>query len=128
MYCRLAVLIKEKDTRLSQRELSRATGLSTANDTREICDRSSENLTRLEEIVESNTRAIEAVANKLDEKFDLIGKAVIEGQDRLERLERRDKRVDAEIRGLRIETRRMLERWLGEPFTDNPDLDDDDED
>ena len=30
MYCRLAVLIKEKDTRLSQRELSRATGLSTA--------------------------------------------------------------------------------------------------
>jgi chromosome segregation ATPase len=97
------------------------------NDTREIVDRSSENLTRLEAIVESNARAIEAVANKLDEKFDLISKAVIEGQDRLERLERRDKRVDAEIRGLRIETRRMLERWLGEPFTDNPDLDDDED-
>lgn len=30
MYCRLAVLMKERDTRLSQRELSRATGLSTA--------------------------------------------------------------------------------------------------
>jgi putative transcriptional regulator len=28
MYCRLAVLMMEKDTRLSQRELSRATGVS----------------------------------------------------------------------------------------------------
>ncbi|WP_072143581.1 helix-turn-helix transcriptional regulator [Pseudanabaena sp. 'Roaring Creek'] len=28
MYCRLAVLMMEKDTRLSQRELSRRTGLS----------------------------------------------------------------------------------------------------
>jgi len=28
MYCRLAVLMMEKDTRLSQRELSRVTGVS----------------------------------------------------------------------------------------------------
>ncbi len=90
-------------------------------------------LTRLESslvetkaIADSNARAIQATANKLDEKFDQIANAVIRSQDRLERLERRDKRVDKEIRGLRIETRRMLERWLGEPFTDDPDLDDDD--
>ena len=82
-------------------------------------------LNRVEMIAESNARAIEATANKLDEKFDQIANAVIRGQDRLERLERRDRRVDKEIRGLRIETRRMLERWLGEPFTDDPDIDDD---
>ena len=91
-------------------------------------------LTRLESslvetkaIADSNARAIQATANKLDEKFDQIANAVIRSQDRLERLERRDKRVDKEIRGLRIETRRILERWLGEPFSDDPDLDDDDE-
>ncbi len=82
-------------------------------------------LNRVEMIAESNARAIEAMANKLDEKFDQIANAVIKSQDRLERLERRDRRVDKEIRGLRIETRRMLERWLGEPFPDDPDLDDD---
>jgi septal ring factor EnvC (AmiA/AmiB activator) len=82
-------------------------------------------LNRVEMIAESNARAIEATANKLDEKFDQIANAVIRSQDRLERLERRDRKVDKEIRGLRIETRRMLERWLGEPFTDDPDLDDD---
>jgi septal ring factor EnvC (AmiA/AmiB activator) len=82
-------------------------------------------LNRVEAIAESNARAIEATANKLDEKFNQIADAVIRGQDRLERLERRDRRVDKEIRGLRIETRRILERWLGEPFQDDPDLDDD---
>jgi septation ring formation regulator EzrA len=93
-----------------------------------------DSLTRLESslvetkaIADSNARAIQATANKLDEKFDQIANAVIRGQDRLERLERRDRRVDKEIRGLRIETRRILERWLGEPFPDDPDLDDEDE-
>lgn len=96
------------------------------SDTREIVDRSSDNLTRIEALVESNARAIQATANKLDEKFDQIAQAIIRDQDRLERLERRDRRVAKEIRGLRIETRRILERWLGEPFPDDPDLDDDD--
>jgi hypothetical protein len=79
----------------------------------------------LEAIAKSNARAIQSTANKLDEKFDQIANAVIRRQDRLERLERRDRKVDKEIRGLRIETRRILECWLGEPFPDDPDLDED---
>ena len=93
-----------------------------------------DSLTRLESslvetkaIADSNARAIQATANKLDEKFDQIANAVIRSQDRLERLERRDRRINKEIRGLRVETRRILERWLGEPFPDDPDLDDEDE-
>ena len=96
------------------------------SETNRALSETNKSLNRVEAIAESNARAIEATANKLDEKFDQIANAVIRSQDRLERLERRDRRVDKEIRGLRIETRRMLERWLGEPFTDDPDLDDDD--
>ena len=98
-----------------------------------LSERNSQSISRLEQelretrsIVDSNARAIQATNNALDAKFNQIADAVIRGQDRLERLERRDRKVDKEIRGLRIETRRMLERWLGEPFTDDPDLDDDD--
>jgi hypothetical protein len=81
----------------------------------------SEDLKATRAIVDSNARAIEATNNALDVKFNQIADAVIRSQDRLERLERRDRRYQAEIRGLRIETRRILERWLGEPFTDDPD-------
>jgi hypothetical protein len=94
-------------------------------ETRAIVDRTSENLTRIEAIVESNARAIKATNNSLNAKFDQMVTATIRSQDRLERLERRDKKYDREIKGLRIETRRMLERWLGEPFTDDPDDDSD---
>jgi chromosome segregation ATPase len=90
-------------------------------------DRTESSLERTEAIANSNARAIEATNNALDTKFNQIADAVIRGQDRLERLERRDRRYQAEIRGLRIETRRILERWLGEPFTDDPDLDDDED-
>ena len=92
-----------------------------------IAEENSKWLTETKTLIDSNARAIEATNNSLNAKFEQIANAVINGQDRLERLERRDKRIDKEIRGLRIETRRMLERWLGEPFTDNPDLDDEDE-
>ena len=84
------------------------------SETRVVVDRTSDNLTRIEAIVESNARAIEATNNSLDSKFNQFADAIIRGQDRLEKLE-------VEIRGLRIETRRILERWLGEPFTDDPD-------
>ena len=94
-------------------------------ETRAIVDRTSENLTRIEAIVESNARAIEATNNSLNAKFDQMVTATIRSQDRLERLERRDKKYDREIKGLRIKTRRMLERWLGKPFTDDPDDDSD---
>jgi chromosome segregation ATPase len=96
-----------------------------------LTQRNSESISRLEQelretrsIVDSNARAIQATNNALDTKFNQIADAVIRGQDRLERLERRDRKVDKEIRGLRIETRRILERWLGSPFPDDPDLDD----
>jgi predicted nuclease with TOPRIM domain len=90
-------------------------------------ERTSELTERNSKIAESNVRAIEATNNQLDMKFNQIADAVIRAQDRLERLERRDKQFFLEIRGLRVETRCMLERWLGEPFTDDPDLDDEDE-
>ncbi len=96
-----------------------------------LTQRNSEAISKLEQelretrsIVDSNARSIQATNNALDTKFNQIADAVIRGQDRLERLERRDRRVDKEIRGLRIETRRILERWLGSPFPDDPDLDD----
>jgi type I site-specific restriction endonuclease len=86
-----------------------------------------ESLTRVEAIAESNARAIEATANKLDEKFDQIANAVIRDQDMITKLDRRYRKQQAEIKGLRLETRRILERWLGEPFPDDPDLDDEPE-
>jgi len=95
------------------------------SETRAIVDRTSDNLTRIEAIVESNARAIQATANKLDEKFDQIANAVIRDQDRIRKLDQRYRKQQAEIKGLRIETRRILERWLGEPFPDDPDLEDD---
>jgi methyl-accepting chemotaxis protein len=108
-----------------------AIGLSETNKTlnrlEAIVEENSTALNRVEAIAESNARAIQATANKLDEKFDQIANAVIRSQDRLERLERRDRRINKEIRGLRVETRRILERWLGEPFPDDPDLDEEDE-
>jgi ABC-type Fe3+-citrate transport system substrate-binding protein len=61
----------------------------------------------------------------LEEKFKKIAEFTAKSLEMEKRMEERDRRVDAEIRQLRIETRRMLERWLGEPFTDDPDLDDD---
>ena len=96
-------------------------------ETRAVVDQITLDLRETRAIVDSNARAIEATNSKLDQKFDQIANATIESQDRLQRLERRDKKHDKEIRGLRIETRRMLERWLGEPFTDNPDDESDDE-
>jgi len=84
-------------------------------------------LNRLEAIAESNARAIQATANKLDEKFDLISDAILRDQEMIMKLDRRYRKQQAEIKGLRVETRRILERWLGEPFPDDPDLDDEPE-
>jgi methyl-accepting chemotaxis protein len=84
-------------------------------------------LNRVEMIAESNARAIQATANKLDEKFDLIGDAVLKNQEMIMKLDRRYRKQQAEIKGLRVETRRILERWLGEPFPEDPDLDDEPE-
>jgi hypothetical protein len=90
-----------------------------------------DSLTRLESslvetkaIADSNARAIQATANKLDEKFDQIANAIIRDQDRIRKLDQRYRKQQAEIKGLRLETRRILERWLGEPFPDDPDLED----
>jgi hypothetical protein len=90
-----------------------------------IVEENSKSITRVEAIVESNARAIQATVNKLDEKFDQIANAVIRDQDMITKLDRRYRKQQAEIKGLRLETRRILERWLGEPFPDDPDLDDD---
>ena len=77
------------------------------------------------QIADSNTRAIQVTANKLDEKFDQIANAIIRDQDRIRKLDQRYRKQQAEIKGLRLETRRILERCLGEPFPDDPDLEDD---
>lgn len=61
----------------------------------------------------------------LEEKFKKIAESTAKSLETSKHMEERDRRIDAEIRQLRIETRWMLERWLGEPFTDDPDLDDD---
>jgi wobble nucleotide-excising tRNase len=42
------------------------------SETRLIVDRTSNNLTRIEAIVESNARAIEATNNSLDSKFKVL--------------------------------------------------------
>ena len=91
-----------------------------------VLEETNKSLSRAEAIAESNARAIEATANKLDEKFDQIANAVIRDQDMIRKLDRRYRKQQAEIKGLRLETRRILERWLGEPFPDDPDLNDPD--
>jgi chromosome segregation ATPase len=91
-----------------------------------VVEETNKSLSRVEAIAESNARAIEATANKLDEKFDQIANAVIRDQDMIRKLDRRYRKQQAEIKGLRLETRRILERWLGEPFPDDPDLNDPD--
>ncbi|MEI6064776.1 MAG: hypothetical protein WCQ26_09310, partial [Pseudanabaena sp. ELA748] len=96
-------------------------------------ERTEATLERTEEIVRSNARAIEANSNDMASLKE-AERALFASQERLttaliglsdtmgEVIQRMD-RTQAEIRGLRTETRRILERWLGEPFTDDPDTD-----
>lgn len=96
-------------------------------------ERTEATLERTEEIVRSNARAIEANSNDMVSLKE-AERALFTSQERLttaliglsdtmgEVIQRMD-RTQAEIRGLRTETRRILERWLGEPFTDDPDAD-----
>jgi len=72
----------------------------------------------------SETRAIEATDNSLNTKFEQLANAIIRNEDRSQRAERKYQRQQAEIRGLRVETRRILEHFIGESFPDDPDLDD----
>jgi uncharacterized protein YlxW (UPF0749 family) len=75
-------------------------------------------------IADSNARAIEATNNSLNTKFEQLANAIIRNEDRSQRAERKYQRQQAEIRGLRVHTRRILEHWIGEIFPDDPDLDD----
>ena len=111
---------------LTQTALGLAETNKSLNRVESIVEENSRALNRVEAIAESNARAIEATANKLDEKFDQIANAIIRDQDRIRKLDQRYRKQQAEIKGLRVETRRILERWLGERFPDDPDLDDDD--
>lgn len=86
---------------------------------------------QLQALVESNARAIEATANEtailkeaersLFASQERLTIAMIGLADTVAEYNQRMERTQTEIRGLRIETRCILERWLGEPFTDNPD-------
>ena len=107
-------------------ELLTQTAIGLAETNRALAE-TNRSLNRVEAIADSNARAIQATANKLDEKFDQIANAVIRDQDRIRKLDQRYRKQQAEIKGLRVETRRILERWLGEPFPDDPDLDEEDE-
>ncbi|WP_199301957.1 hypothetical protein [Pseudanabaena cinerea] len=106
-------------------ELLTQTAMGLAETNKALAD-TNKALNRVEAIAESNARAIQATANKLDEKFDQIANAIIRDQEMITKLDRRYRKQQAEIKGLRLETRRILERWLGEPFPDDPDLDDED--
>ena len=75
-------------------------------------------------IADSNAGAIEATNNSLNTKFEQLANAIIRNEDRSQRAERKYQRQQAEIRGLRVHARRILEHWSGEIFPDDPDLDD----
>lgn len=120
---------------------------SILSDIADRLDRTESRLERTEAIAESNSRAIEATRDLANSNArsikansnDMVSlkeaeRALFASQERLttaliglsdtmsEVIQRMD-RTQAEIRGLRTETRRILERWLGEPFTDDPDVD-----
>ncbi len=120
---------------------------SILSDIADRLDRTESRLERTEAIAESNSRAIEATRDLANSNArsieansnDMVSlkeaeRALFVSQERLttaliglsdtmsEVIQRMD-RTQAEIRGLRTETRRILERWLGEPFTDDPDVD-----
>jgi DNA repair ATPase RecN len=120
---------------------------SILSDIADRLDRTESRLERTEAIAESNSRAIEATRDLANSNArsieansnDMVSlkeaeRALFASQERLttalirlsdtmsEVIQRMD-RTQAEIRGLRTETRRILERWLGETFTDDPDVD-----
>ncbi|MEI6328068.1 MAG: hypothetical protein WCP16_02460 [Pseudanabaena sp. ELA645] len=122
-----ALILSERNTQsISRLETSLEETNKSLSRVEAVVEETNKSLSRVEAIAESNARAIEATANKLDEKFDQIANAVIRDQDMIRKLDRRYRKQQAEIKGLRLETRRILERWLGEPFPDDPDLNDPD--
>ena len=101
------------------------------SETRDIADQNTRDIRETRAIADSNARAIEANANEtallkeaersLFASQERLTVAMIGLADTVAEYNQRMDRTQAEIRGLRIETRRILERWLGEPFTDDPD-------
>jgi|GEM_PF-1561499 len=99
--------------------------------TRAIAERNSIDIAATKAIADSNARAIEANANEtallkeaersLFASQERLTVALIGLADTVAECNQRMDKTQSEIRGLRIETRRILERWLGEPFTDDPD-------
>jgi hypothetical protein len=102
-------------------------------ETRDIADQNTRDIRETRMIADSNARAIEANANEtallkeaersLFASQERLTIAMIGLADTVAEYNQRMDRTQTEIRGLRIETRRILERWLGEPFTDDPDVD-----
>jgi hypothetical protein len=68
-------------------ELLTQTAIGLAETNRALAE-TNRSLNRVEAIADSNARAIQATANKLDEKFDQIANAVIRDQDRIRKLDR----------------------------------------
>lgn len=99
--------------------------------TRAIAERNSIDIAATKAIADSNARAIEANANEtallkeaersLFASQERLTVALIGLADTVAECNQRMDKTQSEIRDLRIETRRILERWLGEPFTDDPD-------
>lgn len=99
--------------------------------TRAIAERNSIDIAATKAIADSNARAIAANANEtallkeaersLFASQERLTVALIGLADTVAECNQRMDKTQSEIRGLRIETRRILERWLGEPFTDDPD-------
>jgi ribosome-binding ATPase YchF (GTP1/OBG family) len=92
----------------------------TVQRTSENVDRLSEASLKNEQKIESVARTFEAIATQMAtdrEERDILLQAINRSQDRFDRQQ-------SEIRGLRIETRRMLNYLLNEQDTDEDDEED----
>jgi chromosome segregation ATPase len=128
---RTTILTERNAESITRLESSVAQNSIDLRETRAIVEQNARDLRETRAIADSNARAIEATANEtallkeaersLFASQQQLTVAMIGLADTVAECNQRMDRTQAEIRGLRVETRRILERWLGEPFTDDPD-------
>jgi chromosome segregation ATPase len=129
----IADRLDRTESRLERTEAIAESNSRAIEATRELANSNARSIEATRDLANSNARSIEANSNDMVSLKE-AQRALFASQERLttaliglsdtmsEVIQRMD-RTQAEIRGLRTETRRILERWLGEPFTDDPDVD-----